>query len=175
MGRRSSKSMRITTGARLHVMWAITTTIAETFATIVVTITGIPIFARFTTDPIARSVTTVIAACIMRGTAAMSGFRWRWIFERKQEWSGTPAIRRAAPFLRRIIGHEKTGGCCRPFFCGYLEYSLLNSSRISSPFFTIFSRIWAFFASRSFFFASAASSSWSLTACSTSAATSAAG
>lgn len=63
--------MRITTGARLHVMWVITTTIAETFATIVVTITGIPIFARFTTDPIARSVTTVIAACIMRGTAAM--------------------------------------------------------------------------------------------------------
>ena len=63
--------MRITTGARLHVMWVITTTIAETFATIVVTITGIPIFARFTINPIARFVTTVIAACIMRGTAAM--------------------------------------------------------------------------------------------------------
>ena len=63
--------MQITTGARLHVMWAITTTIAETFITIIVTTIGIPIFAKFTTNLIAMSGMTVIIACIMRRTAAI--------------------------------------------------------------------------------------------------------
>ena len=52
-------------------MWAITTTIAETFITIIVTTIGIPIFAKFTTNLIAIFGMTIIIACIMQGTAAM--------------------------------------------------------------------------------------------------------
>ena len=66
-----SKSTRIITGARLHVMWAITATIAEAFITIIVTTIGIPIFEKYTTNLIAIFGMTVIIACIMRRTAVM--------------------------------------------------------------------------------------------------------